>query len=361
MTGPIAMVAGTRPELIKLALMIRRLGDRGSFIHTGQHWDRGLHADLIEELGLRDPDHQLAVGGRSRAGQIAEAIAGLEKLFEQLQPAAIVVQGDTNTVTAGAICANSMEIPVVHLEAGLRSFDRRMPEEHNRVITDHIADLCLAPTDVSAGNLRSEGIAEGRIVVTGNTVVDAVLELTPDAAARRRLLEEYGVEPNGYVLSTFHRPENVDDPDRLEWLLTMLADLPVPVLLPLHPRSRQRAADFGLTKLLDEIRIVEPTAYPAFLGLLAECALVLSDSGGVQEEISVLKRPGIVVRRSTERPEVVGTFSQLLAPGPEVADAAAAILHNLDAVHARLADLPSPYGDGRATDRSIEAIDHLIS
>lgn len=360
MSGPIAFVAGTRPELIKLAKMIRLLGDRGCFIHTGQHWDRTLHGDLIDDLGLRDPDHQLAVGGRSRAGQIAEAMLGLEALFAEVRPAAVVVQGDTNTVTAGALCANAMEIPVVHVEAGLRSYDRRMPEEHNRVVTDHLSDLCLAPTTASAAHLVAEGIADDRIVITGNTVVDAVVDLLPPPDERVALLAQHGLSPNGFVLSTFHRPENVDDAERLRWVLTMLADLPVPVFLPLHPRARQRAVDFGLEPLLGELLVVDPIAYRPFLGLLAECALAISDSGGVQEEISVVKRPGIVVRRSTERPEVIGTFSMLVEPGPEVGQAARRVLADIGELHAGLAGIPSPYGEGDAAERSLAAIDALL-
>lgn len=355
-----AVVAGTRPELIKLAGIINLLGDRRLFIHTGQHWDRNLHGALIDDLSLPDPDHQLEVGGKSRAGQIAAGITGLEELFGSHRPSAIVVQGDTNTVVAGAICGNSMGIPVVHVEAGLRSFDKRMPEEHNRVMTDHISDLCLAPTDVSAQNLRNEGIDESCINVTGNTVVDAVMQLIPDAAARVAQLEQAGLTPNEFVLSTFHRPENVDDPDKLKWLLEMLAEIELPVYLPLHPRTSQRAKDFGLGSLIEQLQVVEPIAYRPFLGLMAECGLVLCDSGGVQEEISVVKRPAVVVRRSTERPEVNGTFADVIAPGPHVNARVQELLADLPAVHAKLASLPSPYGDGTSSAQSVQAITDLI-
>lgn len=362
MTSPrIAVVAGTRPELIKLAGIVNQLGERCRFVHTGQHWDRNLHGALIDDLELPDPHAQLEIGGQTRASQIAQAMVGLEELFLTERPSAIVVQGDTNTVTAGALTGNAMGIPVVHVEAGLRSYDRRMPEEHNRVVTDHLSDLCLAPTSTSADNLAREAIPAERIRVTGNTVVDAVMKLLPTPDQRRQLLADAGLDAGGYVLSTFHRPENVDDPQQLRWLLELMANLALPVHLPLHPRTLQRARDFGLQDLLDQIQVVEPIPYRRFLGLLAESAMVLCDSGGVQEEISVVKRPAVIVRRSTERPEVTGTFAQVLPPGPEVATATNEILADVGAVHARLATVASPYGDGTASAQSIAAVDELLT
>jgi len=358
--GPILVVLGTRPEIVKLALIARILGDDGAVVHTGQHYDPGLSDSFFDQFDLPEPKVFLEIGGESRGRQIGLAVTALDGILEEMQPAAVVVQGDTNTVLAAALAANAREVPVVHVEAGLRSNDRRMPEEHNRVVTDHLADLLLAPTETSRANLLAEGIPDERIVITGNTVVEAVRELMPDADERRALAASFGVEPGRFVLSTFHRPENVDDSDILETILLQLAALPFPVLIPLHPRAVARVASAGLGNLLDEIKVVEPIGYREFLGLGAASAFLVSDSGGVQEEVSVYKRPVLVVRRSTERPEVIGTFAERVEPGPDITRIASEWAADLDAVHARLAETPSPYGDGSASQRSVDAIRRLI-
>ena len=248
----------------------------------------------------------------------------------------------------------------MHVEAGLRSYDRAMPEEHNRVVCDHLSDLCLAPTETSASNLAKEGIAGDWVAVTGNPVVEALESLLPPPDQRARILNRHGLNPNGFILSTFHRPENVDHPRTWKTILSDLAGLSLPVVLPLHPRSRHRAASFGLQPLLDRLRVVDPLPYPEFLSLLAECALAVSDSGGVQEEVSVVKRPMVVVRNSTERPEVLGTFAILRKPGENVGEAVIQIIETLEYTHRRLAETPTPYGDGTASLRSITLIKKLV-
>ncbi|MFO7547447.1 MAG: UDP-N-acetylglucosamine 2-epimerase (non-hydrolyzing), partial [Acidimicrobiia bacterium] len=319
-------------------------------------YDSKLSGSFFTELSLPEPDDFLEVGGTSRGNQIGEAIRRLDSLFEAHRPVAVIVQGDTNAVMAGAIAANAREVPVCHIEAGLRSRDRAMPEEHNRVVTDHLADLCCAPTQVNVDNLASEGIGGDRVVLTGNTVVEAVVELLPLPERRREICGRHGVDPGRFVLSTFHRPENVDDPVRYRAILEQLASLPIPVVLPLHPRSVRRAEEHGLGDLLARLRVVEPIGYVDFLALQAEAALLVSDSGGVQEEASILKRPLIVVRNSTERPEVIGTFAERVLPGPAIGEAARRVLDDLAGTHARLAGVPSPYGDGTASQRSLEAL-----
>ncbi len=354
----IAIVFGTRPEVVKLAELARRLEDAAVLVNTGQHWDDAMSGVFLRDLGVGRPDHVLEIGGLSRGEQIGEATAVLSRLFVDVRPAAVVVQGDTNSALAGALAANAVEAPVVHLEAGLRSFDRRMPEEHNRVIIDHLAEVCLAPTEVGAANLRAEGIAPERIFVIGNTVVEAVRRLLPPPEERAALLRSFGVEAGRYVLATIHRPENTDG-KALAAVLAALAAVPVPVVLPLHPRTAARVASAGLGPLLAGLRVVDPLPYVAFLGLLAECGLAVSDSGGVQEEVSVLGRPVVVVRRSTERPEVQGTWAQLVDPGPALTAAVAGLWADLPAIHQRLAALPSPYGDGTASARAELAIRQL--
>jgi UDP-N-acetylglucosamine 2-epimerase (non-hydrolysing) len=361
----VAVVLGTRPEIIKLAGIIRLLGPAARLVHTGQHYDPNLSDTFFAEMQLPAPDIHLGVGGASRGAQIGAAISAVESFLGEAaaagdRPLAVVVQGDTNAVLAGAIAANAREVPLVHIEAGLRSRDRRMPEEHNRVVADHLADRLCAPTAVNRDNLAAEGIAGDRVVVTGNTVIEAVMDLLPDPERRAAVRDRYGVTENGYVLSTLHRPENVDDPATLRVILEQLAALPVPVILPMHPRTVRRVADFGLSRLLERIEVVEPIGYRDFLALGAGAALLVSDSGGVQEEVSVYKRPLIVVRRSTERPEVLGTFAERILPGREIGDLARAWLDDLTAVHAKLAGLSSPYGDGTASARSVGAIRDLV-
>lgn len=358
---PVALVFGTRPEIIKLAGIARLLGPEGCLIHTGQHGSFEMARLFLDELQFGGPDVQLTVGNRSRGRQIGEAIAGLDEHFESCPPSVVVVQGDTNTTLAGALAANARNIPVVHVEAGLRSRDRAMPEEHNRVLTDHLADLCCAPTDVARKNLEAEGIGAARVVVTGNTGVDAVLDRLPSDAERRALLTERGLESGSYILATFHRPENVDEKEPLQTVLEELAALPVPVVLPLHPRTADRARTFGLTEQLSRIRVTEPLGYTDFLALAAEATVLVSDSGGLVEEASVLKRPIAVVRRSTERPEVQGTFAELVAAGPAIGKQVRVWLDDLDTHHRRLADIPTPYGDGRASAYCLDAVRRLAA
>ena len=356
----IAVVLGTRPEIIKLSHVIRILGDAAWVIHTGQHYDANLSASFFDELSLPKPDLYLGVGGTSRGHQIGDAIQLLDAHFGEHRPLAVIVQGDTNAAAAGALAANAREVPLVHVEAGLRSHDRNMPEEHNRVIADHLADLCAAPTQVNVDNLAAEGIGGDRVHLTGNTVVEAVQGLLPGPDERRSLLERYGVTAGGFILSTFHRPENVDDPDRFAAILSEMAALALPVLLPLHPRSVRRASEFGLDDLLEKLTVTQPIGYRDFLGLSAESAFLVSDSGGVQEEVSIFKRPVIVVRNSTERPEVLGTFAERVLPGPEIGRVASGWLDDLETTHAALAEIPSPYGDGLASERIVRATAQLL-
>ncbi|MGH9138337.1 MAG: non-hydrolyzing UDP-N-acetylglucosamine 2-epimerase [Acidimicrobiales bacterium] len=356
----IAVVLGTRPEAIKLAPVVEVLGPRAAIVHTGQHYDATLGSDVLDELAFPPADHQLGVGGSRRGAQIGAAVAALDALFVERRPAAVVVQGDTNATVAGAIAANAAEVPLVHVEAGLRSYDRAMPEEHNRILADHLADLCCAPTEVSAANLAREGISGGRVVVTGNTIVDVLSRLLLPPDARRRHLDAFGIEADRFVLATLHRPENVDHPEPYAAVLEALAQLRVPVVLPLHPRSVERARRFGLDGLLARLHVTAPLAPRQFLALAAESALIVSDSGGLQEEASVLKRPVIVVRRSTERPEVQGTFAEVVAPGGDLVGRARAWLDD-PARRAALASVPTPYGDGRASVRIVESLTELVT
>lgn len=358
--GPIAVVLGTRPEIIKLARITQLLGDDAHIVHTGQHYDANLSDAFFTEFGMRPPDTHIGVGGQTRGAQIGNGTTALDELFTSLCPSAVIVQGDTNAVVAGALAANANGIPLVHVEAGLRSYDRRMPEEHNRVIADHLSDLCLAPTALNVANLAAEGIGGDVVVETGNPIVEAVERLMPTEGERAELARRFGVEPEGFVLGTFHRPENVDDRDTLANLLTSLASLDVPVLIPLHPRTQKRIAEFGLANIAARLHVVDPIGFRDFIGLGAEARLIVSDSGGVQEEVSVYKRPAVVIRRSTERHEVEGTFVQRFEPGPDLASHLADELKRAPQRAVELQEVPSPYGDASAPQRSVNAIVDLV-
>lgn len=354
-------VFGTRPEIIKLAPVINSLDQPPVLIHSGQHYDTSMAQVFLDAFDLPPPDHHLQIGGRTRGQQIGAAVTALDDLLAGDTDGIVVTQGDTNTTMAAALASNARAMPVVHVEAGLRSHDRRMPEEHNRVVTDHLSDLCLAPTEVSAANLEAEGISSDRIVITGNTVVDAVNHLLPDDEARAKVLADHGVSSEGFVLSTFHRPENVDDPGRLQAIVEQLARLELPTILPVHPRTRAIATTHGIDLELGSVRICDPLGYVDFLALLAECRLAVADSGGLQEEVSVLKRPMVVVRNSTERPEVLGTFSTLVQVGEDISRSGEQWLADDPFSLSELGHMPTPYGDGNAGARSVDAIKALIA
>ena len=355
----VAVVLGTRPEMVKMSGMVRLLGAKAAIVHTGQHYSNDLSDVFFDELELPEPAHRLQVGGASRSDQIRSAISALSRILAEEPFEVVVVQGDTNTTLAGAVAANALDLPLVHVEAGLRSFDRRMPEEHNRVVADHLADLLLAPTEDAKRNLTNEAIAPHRVRVTGNTVVEALTRYQPDSVERKKLLTDLGIDTS-FVLATFHRPENVDDGPTLARIIDQLGRVEAPVVLPMHPRTRNEMEAMEVD-LPENLSILEPLGYVDFIALEAECDVLISDSGGVQEESSIVKRPVVVVRRSTERPEVVGTFARLTTPGPHVADIANEWLADIDAVHANLATIPSPYGDDTAPAASVEAIATLIT
>jgi len=240
---------------------------------------------------------------------------------------------------------------VVHVEAGLRSYDRQMPEELNRCLIGVLADLHCAPTERAVANLLAEGVPSRRVVLTGNTIVEATREMMPGDRAARQIVADASAEPGRYVLATIHRPENTDDPDRLQVILDELGKLGLPVLLPLHPRTRLAVQRHGLQGALDRLVALPPADHRTFLGLARHARLLVSDSGGVQEECTVLKRPLIVVRNSTERPESIDAgFAHLVQPGPVLGDLGRELIGD-EGLAARLARVPCPYGDGTASEQ----------
>lgn len=355
----VAVVLGTRPELIKLGDLLRLLGRAARLVHTGQHYEDSLSGDLIRELGLPDPVFLDGVGGHPRATQIGSALIAVGGLFRADPPHVVVVQGDTNAALTGALAANSQGVPLLHVEAGLRSHDRAMPEEHNRVLIDHLSDVLCAATPGNRDNLRAEGVPDARVTVTGNPVVEAVRQRLPGAQAQRDVLHHHGLESDRYILATLHRPENTDRAETLETVLRELSRLAgerYPVLLTLHPRTRERVTTSGARVLLTGLRVFPPLGYGTFLTLVRHAALVVSDSGGVQEEVTVLGRPLVIVRRSTERPEVLADHARMVAPGPAIGAAADELLDAGPALLARLRELPSPFGDGHASHRVHRAL-----
>jgi UDP-N-acetylglucosamine 2-epimerase (non-hydrolysing) len=357
--GRVAVVYGTRPEIIKLGGIVRRLGSSALLVHTGQHFDVTLSEEVSAQVGLPIPDVRLAAGGRSRGRQIAVALGGLDDVLARHQVHAVVVQGDTNATVAGALAANARGVPLVHVEAGLRSHDRAMPEEHNRVLTDHLSDLLCAPTAGCVANLAREGISGEHVVQTGNTVVEAVRDLLPPPNERVAVLGRLGLRRDRYVLATIHRPENTDDPEVLGRILRELAMLPLEVVVPLHPRTVAAVRRHGLEPLLRELRVRDCLGPRTFLCLAAHAAVLVSDSGGIQEECTVLGRPLVVVRRSTERPEAMADFARLVPAGHGLAAVVGGILDQGAALLSHLASLASPFGDESAADQIVDRISEL--
>lgn len=369
MVGPdskVLVVLGTRPEAVKLLGVIRSLGDRAVIAHTGQHYDDQLWGAVRREVGLPEPDVRIEVGGTHRGVQIGTATAALTEYLLSRQAggtpvAAVVVQGDTNSTLAGALAANATGTLLVHVEAGLRSDDLSMPEESNRLLVDRVADLCCAPAANNAERLAAEGVRGEAIEITGNTLFDALEVLLPAPAERAEVLARIGVCPDSYALATMHRVSNVDDPARLELMLTAFAALAArtPVLLPLHPHTRHRAEQAGSMRLLDRVRLLPPLAPAEFLALEAHAALLVSDSGGVQEEACFLRRPLLVLRDSTERPELLDGWCRLLGD----ADPSQALLTAWDdapAWRGELADRLPPYPQGAAGPRIVAELDRRL-
>ncbi|HEX9623825.1 MAG TPA: UDP-N-acetylglucosamine 2-epimerase (non-hydrolyzing) [Streptosporangiaceae bacterium] len=345
----LAVVVGTRPEIVKLGQVARALGPACQVIHTGQHESAELAADVIASVGLKATRTLTGIAGLPRHARIGRMVERLGDLFTAEQPAAVIVQGDTNSAVSGAQAANAAGIPVIHVEAGLRSFDRAMPEEINRCVISALTDVHCAPTQGAVRHLLNEGIPAANIELTGNTIVETTLAMAPPAAEAAEIATQAGAEPYRYVLATIHRTENADDPARLEAILDQLTKLGLPVLLPLHPRTRQSIKKFGLTATLDRLHAMPPADYRTFLGLASLASLIVSDSGGIQEECTVLKRPLIVVRNSTDRPESIAAgFAWLVQPGEEISELGRQLIAD-SALRPRLTAIACPFGDGTAS------------
>jgi UDP-GlcNAc3NAcA epimerase len=352
-------VVGNRPQFVKAAAVSRRLRETHDerLVHTGQHHDDELSAVFFEELDVPPPDHWLGVHGGANTSQLGRMLTGLAPLVEEIGPDAVLVYGDTNSTLAGALAGADRGIPVVHVEAGMRSFDRAMPEERNRVLTDQLSALLLCSSELAVENLRREQ-APGRAVVVGDVMVDVALEVQPRARLRLRTLDELGLAAGAYILATAHRAGNVDDPARLHRLVELLEavgdDVPQ-VVLPLHPRTRARLEAAGLTGRVERaVRVCPPLGYLDFTALLCNARAVLTDSGGVQKEAYLAGVPCVTLRAQTEWVETVDAgWNTLVGLDP---DAARAALARRPPAHR-----PELYGDGHAGQRVVAALDLLAA
>ncbi len=346
-------VVGNRPQFVKAAAVSRILRERAEevLIHTGQHYDDEMSAVFFAELGVPRPRVELDLGRGSNTEQTARMLSALAPLIAEHAPDRVLVYGDTNSTLAGGLAAAQAGIPVAHVEAGMRSFDRRMPEELNRVLTDHLSDLLLCSSQVPADRLRAEQVA-GRIEVVGDVMVDVALLVQPRARADDAPLRAAGVRPGEYVLVTAHRAGNVDDPARLRGLVDLLLALPLPAVLPLHPRTGARLDAAGWLDELQavpHIRLTPPLGYLAFTSLLTRARAMLTDSGGVQKEAYLAGVPCVTLRDTTEWTETVDAGWNVLVD----LDASAA-LAALD--RPAPADRPQLYGDGQAGGRVVDAL-----
>ena len=349
-----AIVLGTRPEIIKMSPVIRALeeiSDDSLIIHTGQHYSYNLDRVFFKQLNLPPAKYNLEVASGSHGEQTARALIGIEGALLREKPDIVLVEGDTNSVLAGALAAVKLNIRVGHVEAGLRSYDRRTPEEINRILADHCSDYLFAPTEKSKSILLGEGIPEEKIFVTGNTIVDAVCQNLVLADKKGDTLNRLRLHPNEYFLLTLHRQENVDNPARfasiLEGINRVSSKFQLPVIYPIHPRSRKRMSEFSLEA--KNLVLIDPIDFLSFLQLESKARLVLTDSGGVQEETCILGVPCITLRDSTERPETIEVGSNILAGA-----SSSEIIKCTELMLNRETRWENPFGDGRTAERIVK-------
>jgi len=355
----LSIILGTRPEIIKMSSIIRECEKGGLnyfILHTGQHYSYNMDKVFFGQLELPRARCNLDVGSGSHAEETGKMLMGIEKILLKEKPDIVLVEGDTNTVLAGALAASKLHIKVGHVEAGLRSYDRRMPEEINRILTDHISDYLFAPTPKAREILLGEGISEDKISVTGNTIVDAVYRNLEIANKKLNVLGKLGLEPKNYFLVTLHRPENVDDKERFSKILKSLDQLgdefSLPVIYPLHPRSQRRMKEFGIKA--NYVKLISPIDFLSFLQLESNAKLVLTDSGGVQEESCILGVPCVTLRDSTERPETLEVGSNILSGGN-----LDKILQSVKLMVNKENSWINPFGEGKAGKRIIEILSNL--
>ncbi|MHA1902469.1 MAG: non-hydrolyzing UDP-N-acetylglucosamine 2-epimerase [Candidatus Thorarchaeota archaeon] len=352
------LVIGTRPEIIKMSPIVHECEKRGIdfyLLHTGQHYSSDMSDSFFDDLGMRLPDRNLDIGSGTHSEQTAKGLVGIERELIEQKPSVVVAVGDTNAVLAAALAAAKLRTPFAHVEAGLRSYDRRMPEEHNRRLADHVSDFLFAPTEASAEILRKESVW-GEIFVTGNTVIDALENRLPFAKEKHEILSKYEVKD--FALLTLHRAENVDDKEILEGIVTGLISLEKEILFPAHPRTIARLKEFGLNRIIessDAIRVIDPIGYLEFLSLLKACRYILTDSGGIQEEATApsINKQVFVLRISTERPEAVESgHASVVGIDPTIFPKLVSKQSSKPLVGRR----SCPFGDGDAANKIIDIL-----
>lgn len=362
----IATIVGARPQFIKAAVISRELRRRRQagqsalasevLIHTGQHFDANMSDVFFEQMSIPRPDFHLGIGGGPHGQMTGRMVEAIEGILLELKPVWVVVYGDTNSTLAGALAAVKLHIPVAHVEAGLRSFNRRMPEEVNRVLTDHAASLLFAPTDIAVANLRNEGIDDRLIARVGDVMYDAMIVYRQKAQAESRVLTELGLKPKQFILATVHRAENTDDLERLTGIMNGLASLAalMPVVAPIHPRTRKALDDApALQDITSRLRLIEPVGYLDMVQLEANAALIATDSGGVQKEAYFNLVPCITLRDETEWLELVEVGANtLVGADPKRIEKA-----GREALGSTVSDIQL-YGDGHA---GADIIDRLLA
>ena len=359
---PVMVVVGTRPEIVKMAPIIRVLKVKHvSFIfaHCGQHYDYNVSHQFIEELCLPDPDYGYTVRAYSQGSQTARIMVHMEKLLKKVKPKIVLVEGDTNGVLATSLAAVKLDIPVGHVEAGLRSFDLRMPEEHNRRLTDHVSTLLFAPTKNAKRNLEKENVW-GKIYVAGNTIIDAVVQHLPMAQNQSSVMKNLRFKE--FALVTAHRAENVDNLHVLKNFIEAFMEAPIPIVYPVHPRTRKRLRQNRMWKSLcssENVQLLTPVGYFDFLMLMKNCKLILTDSGGIQEEATAppIRKSVLVMRLSTERPEAVKAgFAEVVGVKKR------GILEAMECLLNQKKELPrqSPYGNGKAGEKIVKIVEEQM-
>lgn len=352
----IGIVLGTRPEIIKMSSVIDEINkhdDECIIIHTGQHFDDEMSKQFFIDLKLPLPKYNIGIGSNTAIKQISIIISELEKILIDEEIDIVLVQGDTNAVLAGALAANKLKIPVGHVEAGLRSFDKDMPEENNRIIADNCSSLYFVPTKENAINLQNEGINHNLIHVTGNTIVDACKRNLKIAMEKSTVKDIVKYEK--YIALTLHRAENVDNPERLKNIVRSLIKIDYNIVFPLHPHTKKSLKANGLyEKILTapNIQITKPLGYLDFLYLLSKSSLVLTDSGGIQEESITLNIPCVTLRYNTERPETISAGGNILAgtEEKEIKYNIESILNNKE-IYEKMANAKNPYGEGNSSNK----------
>ncbi|WP_168122082.1 UDP-N-acetylglucosamine 2-epimerase (non-hydrolyzing) [Paenibacillus sp. HB172176] len=345
----IATIVGARPQFIKAAPLSKTLREkhREILIHTGQHYDRGMSDVFFQQLGLPLPDFQLAAGSATHGRQTARMLEGIEEILLQAKPDIVLVYGDTNSTVAGSLAASKLHIPIAHVESGLRSYNRAMPEEINRVVTDHLSSLLFCPTDQALRQLKAEGIEQG-VHLVGDIMVDGVQANLGIALKQSSILETMQLAPRSYCVATIHRAENTDSPHAMEQILKGLSSLGDTVILPLHPRTASCLEKWKLTAQLGRkgfIRVCDPLPYLDMLRLCHHAKAIITDSGGLQKEAYLLGVPCLTIRKETEWVETIDAGWNRLLPAESLAiqDAYAAL--------SRPAAAPSLYGDGNTASR----------